>query len=52
MERQIRIREDLEDYLKVARDADEEGAESIDKGGGGDDELEGIVNERRRLAPY
>lgn len=47
MERQIRIREDLEDV----RGADEaEG--SVDEGEGGDVELEGIVSERQRLAPY
>ncbi|KAG8888528.1 hypothetical protein FRB98_007493 [Tulasnella sp. 332] len=55
MERQIRIREDIEDYLQAMRDAEEserDGSTDADEGEGGDEELEGIVNERRRLAPY
>jgi len=50
MERQIRLREGIEDYLET------EGAENSDNdtmnGEGGDKELESLIDDRRRLAPY
>ncbi|KAG9000242.1 hypothetical protein FRB93_012782 [Tulasnella sp. JGI-2019a] len=49
MERQIRIRESIEDYLEGEQERMD--AASVDEEGG-DAELEGIISERRRLAPY
>lgn len=50
MERQIRIRESIEDYM------DAENAEASDVGSASDDdgenELESLILDRRRLAPY
>lgn len=50
VERQIRIRRDVEDYLEGWVDPD---AMDVDEGGDvGDQEVEAIVTERRRLMPF
>jgi hypothetical protein len=50
VERQIRIRHDIEDYLEGWVDPD---VMDVDQGGDvGDQEVEAIVTERRRLMPF